>query len=86
LYQLLNEKAQEYLSPTKGTLGGHKRNKTYGRMNCSAADRALKAPTKDVYVRNRVFFADETTAIAAGYRPCGTCMRDEYRVWKAAQD
>jgi methylphosphotriester-DNA--protein-cysteine methyltransferase len=32
-----------------------------------------------------VFFADEETAIAAGYRPCGTCCEDRYREWKAAQ-
>jgi methylphosphotriester-DNA--protein-cysteine methyltransferase len=36
-------------------------------------------------VRWRVFFADEATATAAGYRPCAVCMRDEYRAWKAAQ-
>jgi methylphosphotriester-DNA--protein-cysteine methyltransferase len=31
-----------------------------------------------------VFFADEATARAAGYRPCFTCMREEYRAWKAS--
>jgi methylphosphotriester-DNA--protein-cysteine methyltransferase len=30
-----------------------------------------------------VFFADEATAIAAGYRPCASCMPDEYKAWKA---
>jgi methylphosphotriester-DNA--protein-cysteine methyltransferase len=35
---------------------------------------------------HRVFFADEATAIAAGYRPCGACMRREYAAWKAARD
>jgi methylphosphotriester-DNA--protein-cysteine methyltransferase len=30
-----------------------------------------------------VFFADEATAIAAGYRPCAGCMRAEYKEWKA---
>ena len=35
------------------------------------------------YVRNRVFFADEQTAVAAGYRPCAVCMPDEYAQWKA---
>jgi methylphosphotriester-DNA--protein-cysteine methyltransferase len=29
-----------------------------------------------------VFFADEETAIAAGFRPCGACLRDRYREWK----
>jgi methylphosphotriester-DNA--protein-cysteine methyltransferase len=32
-----------------------------------------------------VFFADERTAIAAGYRPCGACLRAEYREWKRRQ-
>lgn len=33
-------------------------------------------------VDNRVFFADEPTAIAAGFRPCGSCLPDEYRALK----
>jgi hypothetical protein len=31
-----------------------------------------------------VFFADETTAIAAGYRPAGCCMKERYTLWKQA--
>jgi Metal binding domain of Ada len=34
--------------------------------------------------RNRVFFADEQTAVAAGYRPCAVCLPDAYAQWKAA--
>jgi methylphosphotriester-DNA--protein-cysteine methyltransferase len=30
-----------------------------------------------------VFFADEATAIAAGYRPCATCLPEAYEQWKA---
>ena len=37
------------------------------------------------YEQQRVFFADEATAIAAGYHPCRTCMPDEYKAWKAKQ-
>ena len=37
------------------------------------------------YVRHRVFFADEATAVAAGYRPCAICMPEAYRAWKAAE-
>jgi hypothetical protein len=29
-----------------------------------------------------VFFKDESVAIAAGYRPCGACLRETYREWK----
>jgi len=35
------------------------------------------------YVAHRVFFADEPTAVAAGYRPCARCLPDAYREWKA---
>ena len=30
-----------------------------------------------------VFFADEETALAAGYRPCARCLPDRYATWKA---
>ena len=59
-----------YSSPTPGTLGGHRRTKVYGRLDCRAA---LQAIARGGYVTHRVFFADEPTAIAAGYRPCGVC-------------
>jgi methylphosphotriester-DNA--protein-cysteine methyltransferase len=55
--------------------------KIYGRLDCPAA---LRAISYGGYVMHRVFFADEQTAIAAGYRPCGACCKDRYRVWKDA--
>ncbi len=70
-------------SETPGTLGGHRKNRTYGRLDCKAARRALGTGTS--YAQQRVFFKDEATAIAAGYRPCKTCMPDEYAAWKAGQ-
>lgn len=33
-------------------------------------------------VENRVFFKDETEALANGYRPCGHCMKNKYAIWK----
>jgi methylphosphotriester-DNA--protein-cysteine methyltransferase len=65
-----------------GALGGNRRDKIYGRLDCSSARRALPRG----YATIRVFFADEATAIAAGYRPCGTCMRAEYRAWRDRVD
>ena len=35
------------------------------------------------YQKHRVFFADEKTALAAGYRPCGNCLRNKYQEYKA---
>jgi methylphosphotriester-DNA--protein-cysteine methyltransferase len=70
-----------YSSQTPGTLGGNSKLRIYGRLDCWSANRALDKG----YAKIRVFFADEATAIAAGYRPCGNCMREKYREWKAAQ-
>jgi methylphosphotriester-DNA--protein-cysteine methyltransferase len=71
-----------FASPAPGSLGGHRRTKIYGRLDCRAA---LRAITRGGYVENRVFFADEATAIAAGYRPCAVCMPAEYSRWKATR-
>ena len=38
-----------------------------------------RAIEKGQYVQYRVFFKDEETAIAAGYRPCGICMKEKYK-------
>ena len=46
---------------------------------------ALRALARDGYVRERVFFADEASAVAAGYRPCAVCLPERYRAWKAGQ-
>nr|WP_245556982.1 Ada metal-binding domain-containing protein [Jongsikchunia kroppenstedtii] len=68
-----------YISITKGRWGGHRRDRIYGRLDCRSA---LCAIARGGYVTERVFFADEATAIAAGYRPCAVCCSDRYRTWK----
>jgi hypothetical protein len=80
-YVLLGADRRLYLSTMPGQLGGHRRSKLYGRLDCPAALRAIAAGG---YVRHRVFFADEATAVAAGYRPCAACLPDAYRKWKNA--
>jgi hypothetical protein len=79
-YRLIGAEGRPYESETPGTLGGHSRTRVYGRLDCPVA-LSLIARGRNV-VEHRVFFADEATAIAAGYRPCGTCMRAAYRAWK----
>lgn len=79
-YTLLGPDAKPYTSATPGTLGGNRRSKIYGRLDCPGA---LRWIARGHYVKNRVFFADEDTAIAAGYRPCAVCLPDRYREWKA---
>jgi len=79
LYRLLDAHGQAVLSAIPGTLGGHRRSRVFGRLACAAALRAL---ARGGYRQHRVFFADAATALAAGYRPCAVCMREDYRVWK----
>ena len=82
LYTLLDANGKPYESDSKGMLGGHRKLKIYGRLDCPSA---LRFIAKGQYVQHRVFFADEKTAIAAGYRPCAKCMPKEYAEWKAKQ-
>jgi len=79
MYYLQDESDNTYESTEKGTLGGHKKLKIYGRLDCPSA---LRYISKGQYVKYRVFFRDESTAIKAGYRPCAVCMPEEYRKWK----
>ena len=69
-------------SSVPGHWGGHRRSRIYGRLDCRAA---LAAIARGGYVAQRVFFLDEATALAAGYRPCGVCMPAAYARWKAGQ-
>lgn len=82
-YRLIGADGRPYDSATKGALGGHRRSKIYGRLDCPGALRAINRG--DTYQRHRVFFADETTAVAAGYRPCAVCLREAYRQWRKHQ-
>jgi methylphosphotriester-DNA--protein-cysteine methyltransferase len=72
-----------YRSEVPATLGGHRRQKVYGRLDCASARRWIEAGH---YVRHRVFFADEPTAVATGYRPCARCLPAAYGRWKAENE
>jgi hypothetical protein len=79
-YRLIGADGKPYESETPGRFGGHRGSKLYGRLDCPSA---LKSIANGGYVKHRVFFADEATALAAGYRPCAVCMPEAYREWKA---
>ena len=63
------------ISENKIAFGGNISQKIYGTLKCKSGKR-LK-------IENRIFFSSKTEAIAAGYRPCGSCMKEEYKKWKA---
>lgn len=57
-------------------LAGNKKLRIYGTLDCSSGKR--------MKIQNRVFFASAAEAVELGYRPCGNCMRDDYRRWKSS--
>ena len=79
IFLLVGPDGMLYNSYIKGTLGGHKKLKIYGKLDCPSALRWLK---RGHYVENRVFFFNEDDAVAAGYRPCAVCFKGKYKEWK----
>ena len=53
--------------------GGNARLKIYGTLDCKSGKRMKRD--------NRVFFKSASEAINDGYRPCGNCMREDYKEW-----
>jgi methylphosphotriester-DNA--protein-cysteine methyltransferase len=78
-FTLVGADGRPYESDMPGTLGGHRRTRIYGRLDCPGARRAIE---RGGYVKSRVFFRDERDAVAAGYRPCAVCMPEAYRAWR----
>ena len=55
-------------------LGGNAALKIYGTLSCTSGKRLKR--------HNRVFFSSEKEATDSGFRPCGHCMRADYKKWK----
>jgi methylphosphotriester-DNA--protein-cysteine methyltransferase len=81
-FTLLGPDGKPFKSGRPGALGGHRRTRVYGRLDCRAA---LRAIARGGYVPNRVFFRNEAAARAAGYRPCAVCMPEQYAAWQAGR-
>jgi hypothetical protein len=78
-WALVGPDGKPYASDRPGTLGGHRRGRIYGWLDCPAALRAIARG----YVSQRVFFLTEDHARAAGYRPCNVCLPAAHARWKA---
>ena len=81
MYKLLGADRKPYFSESPGTLGGNSKLKIYGRLDCPSALSAIRR-FQGSYEKSRVFFSDEKAALAAGYRPCGNCLRAQYQEYK----
>jgi len=53
--------------------GGNSKLKIYGTLQCKSGKRLKR--------KNRVFFVSENEAVENGYRPCGHCLKTEYKKW-----
>ncbi len=82
MYKLIGPDGKQYLSATPGTLGGNTKQGVYGRLDCGTALASIRRYPGG-YEKSRVFFADEKTALAAGFRPCGNCLRKKYQEYMA---
>jgi hypothetical protein len=83
VYTILGPNGLPSSSWQPGVLGGNRKQKIYGRLDCPSALRAIKRGGPfGHYVKHRVFFHSEEDAIRAGYRPCHSCMLSEHQAWK----
>ena len=60
------------------TLGGYRQTKVYGTLRCGSGRR--------MKLDSRVFFKNEEEAIREGYRPCGNCLPEKYKLWKTGKN
>ena len=54
--------------------GGNLNLKIYGTLQCKSGKR--------MKTKNRVFFKTTEQAKEIGFRPCGHCLRANYKIWK----
>ena len=72
--EISDKELQKRIKQNEINFGGNLSLKIYGKLNCRAGQRMKK--------QNRVFFGAEKEAVAMGFRPCGNCMRNEYKKFK----
>jgi DNA/RNA endonuclease YhcR with UshA esterase domain len=70
--ELSNAELHSMIRQKKISLGGNRKLKIYGLLNCASGKRMKR--------ENRVFFSSADEAKNLGYRPCGHCMRKEYKI------
>lgn len=75
LFRLIGPDGAVHHSHALGALGGHRKLKIYGRLDCPSAARWI---AKGHYAGQRVFFRNAEDAVAAGYRPCKVCKPDAF--------
>ncbi|KQC01115.1 Ada metal-binding domain-containing protein [Pedobacter sp. Hv1] len=70
----VNRKLVKLIAQQQIQFAGNSRLKIYGTLNCTSGKR--------MKITNRVFFVSTNEALNLGYRPCGHCLRVDYKKWK----
>ena len=71
-WRLIGRDGEPYDSLTPGALGGHRRSRIYGRLDCPSA---LRAIARGGYAPHRVFFADAATQFSIEAHPADEVAR-----------
>lgn len=72
--EIEDKKLHQKLKKKELVYGGNRDLKIYGTLHCVSGKRMKK--------ENRVFFKTVAQAETQGYRPCGHCLRADYKIWK----
>lgn len=72
--EISNEILRQKIRIKEIVYGGNRNLKIYGTLHCKSGKRMKK--------ESRVFFRTLEQAKVKGYRPCGRCMKIEYKKWK----
>lgn len=72
--KISDKELRKQIRRRKICFGGNKTLKIYGVLGCASGKRIKRD--------NRVFFVSEQDALHNDYRPCGHCMKNEYKIWK----
>jgi methylphosphotriester-DNA--protein-cysteine methyltransferase len=71
---IVNKELHQKIKRKEIVYGWNRKLKIYGTLHCKSGKRIKK--------ENRVFFKTVTQAKKQGYRPCGHCLRADYKIWK----
>ncbi|PBQ30415.1 metal-binding protein [Sphingobacteriaceae bacterium] len=69
-----NKELHQKIRNKQIVFGGNINLKIFGTLSCKSGQRMQK--------KNRIFFSTANEAEQQHYRPCGHCMREDYKKWK----
>ena len=82
-YKLIGPDCQTYLSATPGTFGGHRRQKIYGRLDCSVAH---CEPLLGAAMWRTGSFSRMKRLLLPRDIDRARCLPEHYQRWKEAQN